>query len=432
MGAAGRKHSDYLIVGSSHAGMGAVAAIRMADRQGSITVVTREQYYPYSPTVLPYVVSGHTDPGDITLRDEDYFTRHQVEFLRGAALTAVDAGKCKATLNTGQELGFGKLLLATGARPRVPSLPGLPEVPYHVLRTLDDALDLRTAIEGSGNAIVLGAGLVGMHAVHNLAEAGLKVTVVRARAPRAGAEPQVLPDYFDNRAARLIASIFSDNGVDVAVERHAVEVARRGGGCAVTLDNGEERTADLLFVSTGVEPELGYLEGSGVETDQGVLVDDTMRSSVDNIWAAGDIAQAADFFGTGKIINGILPDAVEQGRIAGMAMAGDEGIKPYPGGVSLNTFRFFGQEAASVGTGITEEAIEGAEVDLSFDAGKAFYRKIVIEQGRLLGIAGINAPMDPGIMWQLILRRVDLEPVKTDFLARPLETGRILMSRLWR
>jgi len=177
---------------------------------------------------------------------------------------------------------------------------------------------------------------------------------------------------------------------------------------------------------------MDFLAGSGIETDRGILVDDWMRTSAGNVWAAGDVAQARGFFDSGKIINGILPDAVGQGRIAGMAMAGDAGAKPYKGGVPLNTYAFFGQHAVSVG--VQEGALDaaGLEVQKQLDAERAQYLKIVLKEGRLAGIFGINSAFDPGIMWELILRRTDLSDVKQAFLDSPQKTARVLMSKTWR
>jgi phenylglyoxylate dehydrogenase epsilon subunit len=151
-----------------------------------------------------------------------------------------------------------------------------------------------------------------------------------------------------------------------------------------------------------------------------VLVDEHMRTNVANIWAAGDVAQARGFFTPDRIINGILPDAVDQGRIAGMAMADDPGTKDYAGGVPLNTYSFFGQHAVSVG--VHEGALEqsGVEVQKQMDAGQNRYLKIVLKDRRLAGIFGVNAAFDPGIMWELIRRAIDIM-VKSNPVADPEE-----------
>ena len=131
-------------------------------------------------------------------------------------------------------------------------------------------------------------------------------------------------------------------------------------------------------------------------------------------------------------MGGILPAAVEQGRIAGMAMIDDPAIQPYPGGVPLNTYGFFGNQAISVGVSDESALPEGTEVSLSVNEDEMFYQKILINDGRLMGISGINTDFDPGVMWQLVLLRTDLGPVKDEFISNPTNTGRDLMSRIWR
>lgn len=416
-------HADYLIIGASHAALSALHTLRMHDAEGSVTMVTRDATLPYSPTVLPYVVSGRSHPERVFLRDDAYFRTQNVDFLRGAQVAEVAAERNAVRLADGREITYGKLLVASGARPVVPPISGLDRVPFHVLRTLDDALGLHAAVARAQRAIVLGAGLIGMHAAENLAKAGASVTIVEK-------EPHVLPGYFDADAAAIIERAFADHGARVAAGVQALRVEAEGSGCKVTLDTGECLAGDLLVVGVGVAPVTDFLAGSGVVTDRGVLVDDTMRSNVANIWAAGDVAQARGFYDGTKVLNGILPDAIEQGRVAGMAMAGDPGTKPYPGGVPLNTYTFFGRHAVSVGT--HGDGIAGAEIVKSVDVANGAYRKIVLADNRLVGIFGIDAAFDPGVMWELILRRTDLGRVRERFLAAPQEAARAVMSRTWR
>lgn len=419
------QHTHYLIVGASHAALSALHAIRLHDPEQEVTLLTRDDSLPYSPTVLPYVVSGRSDPGRVFLRDEGYFAEHNVNYLRGAKVHKVDAGASAVELADGSQIGFDKLLLATGAAPLLPPIPGLAGMKFHVLRTLADALALREALPRVKRAVVLGGGLIGMHAAENLAKGGVAVSVVEL-------QPRVLSGYFDAEASAIIESVFAANGVRLLTGMSVASVAPEGAGCRARLADGSELEADLLLVATGVAPVTDFLAGSGVDTERGVLVDAHMRTNVANIWAAGDVAQARGFFTADRIINGILPDAVDQGRIAGMAMAEDPGTKDYPGGVPLNTYSFFGQQAVSVG--VHEGALEqtGVEVKKQVDAEQKRYLKIVLKQGRLAGIFGVNSAFDPGIMWELILRAIDLGDEKLAFLRSPQQTARALMSRNWR
>ena len=419
------QHTHYLIVGASHAALSALHAIRLHDAEQEVTLLTRDDSLPYSPTVLPYVVSGRSDPGRVYLRDEGYFAEHKVNYLRGAKVQKVDAGASAVELADGSHIGFDKLLLATGAAPLLPPIPGLAGVRYHVLRTLADAVALRNALPRVKRAVVMGGGLIGMHAAENLAKGGVAVSVLEL-------QPHVLSGYFDAEASAIIERVFTGNGVRLFTGAGVASVAAQGEGYCAKLADGSVLEADLLLVATGVAPVTDFLAGSGVETGRGVLVDEHMRTNIANIWAAGDVAQARGFFGSERIINGILPDAVDQGRIAGMAMAEDPGSKTYAGGVPLNTYSFFGQQAVSVGVHEGALAPSGVEVKKRLDAEQKRYLKIVLKDGRLAGIFGVNSAFDPGIMWELILRGIDLGEEKLAFLRSPQQTARALMSRNWR
>jgi len=415
------QETRYLVVGSSHAALEAVTAIRAQDPEGSLTLVTRDCHFPYSPTVLPYVVSGRSAPECVFLQGEDFFATQRIAYHPGRALAQLQPQHNTAQLADGSELRYEKLLLATGAAPAIPPIPGIDTVAFHVLRTLDDALRLKAAVAAARHAVVLGGGLVGMHAAENLVSVGAQVTVVEM-------QDHVLGGYFDHRAAGFIERAFAKQGARIRTGCRVIHLAPSEKGATIGLEGGDHLEADLLLVATGVKPDLEYLAGSGVATAQGICVDDAMRTNIGNIWAAGDCAQARDFFGDRTIMNAILPDAAEQGRIAGMAMAGDPGRKEYAGGVPLNTYRFFGRHAISVGTGAVPA---GGEERLRIDEATGHYLRAIFKNGRLLGIFGIGEFFDGGIMWQLILRRVDLTGNIERLVANPLATGREFMSRLW-
>ena len=412
----------YLIAGASHAGLAALHAIHLADADGAVTMIGGDEALPYSPTVLPYVVSGKSDPASVFLRDADYFAARRTDYRRGRRLARLDAARKVAELDDGSALGFDKLLLATGARPKIPPIEGLDAVPFHVLRTLDDAVRLRDGLAAAHHAIVLGAGLIGMHAAEHMHRAGARVTLVEL-------QPQVLPGYFDATAAGMIAQAFEAAGVTVRTGARATRVAAASAGLSMTLDTGESLAGDLLLVGTGASPIMDYLQDQAVACDRGILVDERMRTSAADVWAAGDVAQGPNFYDAARVLNGILPDAVEQGRVAGMAMAGDPGGAAYRGAVPLNTYGFFGRHAICVGSNAEPP---GTEVVVRTDEAAGRYLKIVLDGDRLHGIFAIDTPIDAGIMWELMRRRVDLGPLRAQFLAEPRDTARILMSKLWR
>ncbi|MFP3927372.1 MAG: NADH-dependent phenylglyoxylate dehydrogenase subunit epsilon [Desulfobacteraceae bacterium] len=414
--------SDYVIVGASHAGLAAVEAVRSIDPKGTITLLTREEGPPYSPTILPYVVEERVSPERARLRSIEDLKRLSISYKSGAEVASVEPGSNRVCLVSGEELEYGKLLLATGAVPAVPPIPGLEKVPFHVLRTLSDAEVLREAMGSAGSALVLGAGLIGMHAAEILSRAGCRVTIVEGL-------PQVLPGYFDSSAAGYLEKVFNDHGVRVAAGRRVVGVSVSRGRAALSLENGEELVSELLLVAAGVRPAAGCLEGSGIFSDPGVVVDDRMRTGVPDVWAAGDVAQARSFFGGEPSMVPTVWNAVEQGRTAGLDMAGYSEVERFEGSIPAGTSAFFDHRAFSIG--LAAETSEGSDLETEEQwRGRGFLR-LVFQAGRLVGAAGIDVDQDPGILLQLIRRRVDLSGVRKDFQEEPRAVGRILMSRLW-
>jgi phenylglyoxylate dehydrogenase epsilon subunit len=417
--------TKYLIVGASHAGLSAADAIRTQDREGSLTLVSQENCFPYSPTILPYIVSGKVDPERIFLRDGAELDGLAARFILGKRAMAVDAADHAVTLDSGESIGYEKLLLATGAVPKMPPLQGLGEVQVYVLRTLEDALKLRDAAKVIRTALVLGAGLIGMHAAENLARSGIKVTIVEAL-------PQVLPGYFDEAAASLIQRVFTQQGITIQTGSKVSRLSRVNGNAAIFLGQGKTLFTELVFVSTGVQPRVRFLSGSGVKLDEGILVNERMRTSASDIWAAGDVAQARDFFDSVRKVNATLPSAVEQGRIAGMDMVGDPALKDYAGGIGMNTYKFFAHHAFAAGISGISRSTAGFEVDQVFLPSSCKYQKLVFSDDRLVGAAGINSDLDPGIILELIRRKISLKDVRAKFAAAPLDMSRVLMSNVWR
>jgi len=418
-------NTQYLIIGSSHAGIAALEAIRLIDENGSITMVTREESLPYSPTILPYVISGEMAPEVIHLRDQSYFDQLSIKFMSGSAVMRINLDEKWVELESGEKINYEKLLLATGADAAIPAFPGIESVPYQVVRTLEDALKLRDSIQTAKSAIVIGAGLIAMHTAENLAQSGLQATLIVRR--------QVsLFAYFDGAAARMIESIFSDHGVTLATGSGISEISAANGGCQVTLESGKVISADLLLLAAGVRPRISYLDGSNIEVDRGILVNEKMQTNVQDVWAAGDVAQAPGFFDAGKTINATLPNASVQGRIAGMDMVKDPALKPYLGSSGLNTFNFFGHHGFSLGLATVTESTDEIEVNTVYLPSSQRYQKLVFKNNRLIGVSAINAELDPGILRELIQRQVDLAEVKERFTSAPLDTGRLLMTKLWR
>lgn len=420
--------TEYLIIGSSHAGLSAAEEIRVNDREGLLTMVTMEDILPYSPTILPYIISKKVIPGQAILRNEDFFRENNINFIRGKAVSFVDPKTATATLYDGNKIHYEKVLIATGSEPTIPRVENLTNVPFLKLRMMSDALKHLKAMKNAKSAVVMGTGLVGMHAAENFILGGMRVDVVRARAKK---NPRVLPNYFDEECSRLIQDVFKSHGVDFYLENYAVRVDYKQNQFILTLYNGKHLRADLLLVCTGIKPRVDLIADSNVEIDEGILVDRKMKVSVNNVWAAGDVAQGDDFFSEEKTLSAILPDAVLQGKIAGANMSGGRLDSDYVGCISKNVFTYFGNRAFSVGINIPRDGEEYIINKTILPSGN-FYQKIIFKGTVLVGMSAVNSNLDPGIVLNLIKRKVDLKEEHVEFICNPVNMSRRLMWKHWR
>lgn len=416
--------TKYFIIGTSHAGLSAAEEIRVNDHKGSLTMVTMEDILPYSPTVLPYVISRKVSPDQVALQDLAYFKKNKIKFVRGKAVSLVDPKASEVTLSDGQRIGYERLLIATGSEPTIPPVENLPSVPFLTLRTMADALKHLEVLQKAKTATVMGAGLVGMETAENFTQMGIRVHMVEKY-------PRILPEYFDEDCSRIIQHVFESRGVHFYLHNYVTEVAYKKNVFLLTLHDGQQLSTDLVVVCTGMKPRLDILSNSDLKLDEGILVDRKMKTSVDNIWAAGDVAQADDFFSQSRILNAILPDAVIQGKIAGANMSGGRLDSDYMGGIPMNTFNFFGNRVFSVGINNPDNTTEYI-VNKTVLPAANFYQKMIFKGDVLVGMSAMNSDLDPGIIVNLINRRVNLQEVQVEFVCNPVNVSRRLMWNFWR
>jgi phenylglyoxylate dehydrogenase epsilon subunit len=415
-------YTNYLIIGASHAGLSALDAIRRCDPDAAVTVISAEKTEPYSPTALPYVISGKTQPEKTGLRRPDFFENLGVDFINGASVTRVNTTANQVVLSDGRTIGYKKLLVASGASALIPEISGIEQVDFASIRTMADAQRIQKHSTMADSAVIVGAGFIGMHTAESLFKSGLKVSVIEAF-------DHVMPTSFDTQSSEIIKSIFVENGINILTGKKVTKLFESDGKKMVALDDGETVSGDMLVISTGIRSNIDFLTESGIDCDSGVLVDKRMRTSVPNVWAAGDVAVCSQFFSQNKSIGGTIPCAAEQGITAGMDMVEDRYARDYPGNLNMNTFGFFENFAFSIGK-ITSDTSD-VEVTVNTDAEKISFSRFTFEDDVLTGVSAINRRLDPGILKELILRRTDLSSRKNDFIKAPLETGRQVMRELF-
>jgi len=412
----------YVIVGDGPAGINAAEVLRSGDPESKILVIGQELTWPYSPTVLPYFISGKINEKGLYLSGKGYFENRRIDLIRGNGVVSVSPKEERVYLRDGSSLNYDTLILAQGGSPIVPDIPGLRRGDPLVLRTLADAKRLRLKAGRASKALVLGAGLIGMQTAQSLAEMGLSVRVVEMM-------DQVLPGYFDRKAAGIIQKVYESHRVKFLFSTRIDEVEFRKGGYLLPTRGGNAFQAPLLLVAAGVSPNIEILRGSGIELDKGVLVDRTMQTNIPNIFAAGDVVQIEGFWEEGRVNQPILIHAVDQGRMAAASALGEKISQS--GNISMNLFHFFGHLGLSIGL-VSPDGGDRFDVHQTHLPSKKKYLRFVFDGDTLAGVMAINTVLDPGILLQMIRRRISFNGNKKEFLKRPLEMGRKLMCLNWR
>ncbi|WP_291989956.1 FAD-dependent oxidoreductase [Candidatus Accumulibacter sp. ACC007] len=398
----------HLIIGNGPAGVVAAETLRRADAQAEITLLGDEAEPPYSRMAIPYLLSGKIgEPGTYLRKDADHFERLRIKLLHGRA-AALDAGQQTVTLSDGSTLAWDRLLIASGAHPVRPPIPGIDLPQVLSCWTLADARRIAAAVAPGARVLQMGAGFIGCIILESLAARGPQLTVVEMG-------ERMVPRMMDEVAGAMIRRWCEGKGVQVLTGRRVEAIEPAGEALRVRLDDGEILEVDALINATGVKPNVEFLVGSGVAVDQGILVNDSMQTSVAGIYAAGDVAEAVEFATGRRVVNAIQPDAVEQARIAALNMAGQAAA--LPGTFVFNVLDTMGLISASFGQW---QEFPGCSSAHLLDQAGYRYLRLVFDGEQLVGANSIGHTEHIGVLRGLIQGRVRLGDWKARLLANPL------------
>lgn len=329
---------NYVVVGSSAAGLSAIRAIRKLDPCGNITVVDEESRPAYSRVLLTHYIAGRVAERDLFLVEEAFYRSYGVRTLLGVRAAGLDPGRRHLYLADGRVLDYDSLLVATGARAVVPSWSRTGGVTG--LRTREDAVRIRNAALAGRRVVIVGGGPVGVKLACALLELGVTPTLLAS-------SPRILSQVADREASLMLEQHLLRHGMRVRCGAEVREVAAGPRGTeGVVLSDGSTVPCRLLVVCKGVEPRTELVAGH-LAVRRGVLVDNGMRTSVPGVYAAGDVAESPDIWGEGTRVSAIWPHAVKQGKVAGTNMAGGRDL--FPGVLPRNAMDVLGMPFVSMG-----------------------------------------------------------------------------------
>ena len=384
----------HVIIGAGPAGVVAAETLRRHDPSSDIVILADEPEPPYSRMALPYMLAKNVGESGTHLRHGDAHYEKLAIDVRQVRVRGVDTASRTVTASDGAEIAWDRLLIASGAHAIKPPIEGMDSEGVENCWTLADARRILAGAKPGSRVVLMGAGFIGCIVLEALAARGVDLVVVEMA-------DRMLPRMMDETGGAMIARWCESKGVSVRTATRVTEIARRNGRLTLAAEPGDPIEADLVVCATGVSPNVGFLEGTGIECDTGILVDHRLRTSAHDVYAAGDVAQGPDFSTGRREVHAIQPTAVEHGRIAALNMAGAQ--THFQGSLSMNVLNTLGLVSSSFGMWM---GVDGGERSVAADEDRSRYLRLEFEEDRIVGALALGLTQHVGVLRGLIQTRV--------------------------
>ena len=400
----------HVIIGAGPAGVNAAEHLRKFNPNSTITMLRAENVPPYSRMALPYFLAENIPAEGTYLRKrEKHFESLGIDVKPGRA-SSLDTAAKRVTLLGGETLDYDKLLIATGATATRPPIPGIDLQGVNNCWSLADSIKIIERSEAGSRVILMGAGFIGCIILEALAAREVDLTVIEM-------ESRMVSRMTNEPMGDMIKSWCESKGIKVLTSTRVEEISDAGSDAPLNVkcNTGETLPADLVICATGVRSNTAFLDGSGVDVDMGIIVDDHMQTSVPDVYAAGDVAQGRDLSTGEYYVQAIQPTAVEHGKIAAQSMAlGHQ--TPQAGNLNMNVLDTVGLISTSFGLWM---GVEGGETAEMSDPEKYQYLNLQFKGDVLVGASSLGMTQHVGVMRGLIQTGAHLGGWKQKLLEEP-------------
>jgi nitrite reductase (NADH) large subunit len=390
-----------VVIGNGVAGIFAARTVRELSPDAEIEVFTEEaHHYYFRPKLIGYI-AGSYELNELYTYPESWYEKRKINIHLGQAITKLDPARKTITLNGGS-ISYDKLLLAIGSRPFLPPIAGNSNEGIFTLRTIGDASVIKECARSAKKAVVVGGGLLGLETAWALGRSGVSVVVIEYSS-------RLLPRQLDEEGASVLLKKINELGINVFLNSSAEEFLGDKKISGVRMKDGSRLEAGLVIVSTGVRSNLQLAADAGIKVNKGVVVDNRLKTSQEDIYAAGD---CAEFNG---IVYGIIPPAMEQAKIAAANIVGANKIgdpaAEYHGTTPTTTLKVMGIDLSCLGVSNPE----GNEYELvkKVDREKGVYKKLVLKENRIVGALWLGAAEGVTALNRLINEKTDVSRIKT-------------------
>ncbi|MBS0441325.1 MAG: NAD(P)/FAD-dependent oxidoreductase [Proteobacteria bacterium] len=387
---------QHVILGAGPAGVIAAETIRKHAPADRIVLVGDESEAPYSRMAIPYLLIGHIGEEGTHLRHTaGHFEALRIERRQGRA-KGIDSGRRQVHLDDGSSLPYDRLLIATGSSPVRPPIPGMDLPNVHSCWTLADARAIAQRAAKGKRVLQMGAGFIGCIIMEALAARGVELTVVEMG-------DRMVPRMMGPTAGGMIKAWCEGKGVRVFTGARVEAIEAAGDAMKVKLSGGQVLEVDLVISATGVKPNIGFLKDSPIKCLVGVLTDEHLQTTVENVYAAGDCAEAFDIVSGTTIVSAIQPNAADQARVAALNMVGQRAV--LKGVTQINVLDTLGLISTSFGH--WQGVPGGEQVELT-DRAAGRHLSLQFKDDVLVGCNSIGWTEHVGVMRGLVEGQVKL------------------------
>ena len=384
---------QHVIIGAGPAGVIAAETVRKLDAAADITIVGDEPEPPYSRMAIPYyLVDQIGEAGTHLRKDPAHYDSSRIHLVRDRVERVAGAER-RLELASGGTLTYDKLLIATGSQPVKPPIGGIDLPGVHACWTLEDGRQIVARVGPGAKVVLMGAGFIGSIILEALAERGVDLTVLEMG-------DRMVPRMMDQFAGGLLKTWCERKGVTVLTSTRAAGIESGNGGqpLTVALEGGAHLPADLVIRATGVVPNSSVVDGTSVQVDQGILVDEYLQTADPHIFAAGDVAQGKDFCSGEYSVQAVQPTAADHGRIAATNMVRSRSLR-HQGSVNMNVLDTLGLISCSFGLWQGVDGGDGAELA---DADRFRYVSLRFRDDVLVGANTVGMTQHVGVLRGLI------------------------------
>ena len=396
--------AQYVIIGNGVAAIGCIEGIRKEDTQNKIVVISEETHPVYCRPLISYYLEGKTDLEKMAYRNPNFYEEMNCEVLYGRKAVKIDNTTKQITLDDKTIIPYNKLCIATGSSPFVPPFAGLETVEHkYSFMTLDNMLELESAISTDSKVLIVGAGLIGLKCAEGLKDRVLSITVCDLA-------DRVLSSILDSECASIMQKHLEANGIQFMLGDSAVSFDKN----TALMKSGKIVNFDILVLAVGVRANTSLLSEISGKVNRGILINNKMEASIPDIYAAGDCTEGDDISYNGKRVLAILPNAYMQGNCAGINMAG--GTAVFDRAIPMNSIGFFGLHTMTAGSYYTAD--EGGE--LYEEKTENTLKRLFTRDGYLTGfiLIGNSVTNRAGIYTSLIREHIPLNSINFETLKK--------------